>query len=326
MRRKKWKNGKPYLCLLILNNYSVKKAAPYRIRSISELHSLFGLPKPDHPLISVIDFELLKFGNNEIWNSFYYDFYCVACKKGSSGKFKYGQGNYDFDEGVMGFTKPGQIFSVTNVTNDPVSGYMLIFKPDLIRHYELGKVIGNYGFFSYSTSEALHLSEKEDKIMMTLLHQIQDELKNNIDHYSQDVIVSHIDLLLNYSNRFYNRQFLTRKAVNNDLLTQLEQVLNNYFNTETALNKGLPTVQHIAKVVNLSPNYLSDLLRNTTGQNAQQYIQNHLIEKAKELLTTTNLSVGEIAYQLGFEYSQSFSKLFKKNTTQTPLEYRQSFN
>ncbi len=139
----------------------MKKAAPHRIQSISELHSLFGLPKPDHPLISVIDFELLKFDNNEIWESFFYDFYCVACKKGSSGKFKYGQGHYDFDEGIMSFTKPGQIFSVTNVTDDPVSGYMLIFKPDLIRHYELGKVIGNYGFFSYSTSEALHLSEKK---------------------------------------------------------------------------------------------------------------------------------------------------------------------
>ena len=156
--------------------------------------------------------------------------------------------------------------------------------------------------------------------------QMQNELNNNIDHYSQDVIVSHLDLLLNYSNRFYNRQFLTRKAVNNDLLVQLEAILNNYFNTETALNKGLPSVQGIANEVNLSPSYLSDQLRSTTGQNTQQYIQNHLIERAKELLSTTNLSVGEIAYQLGFGYSQSFSKLFKKNTMQTPMEYRQSFN
>jgi AraC-like DNA-binding protein len=154
---------------------------------------------------------------------------------------------------------------------------------------------------------------------------MQNELKNNIDHYSQDVIVSHIDLLLNYSNRFYNRQFLTRKAVNKDLLEKLEQTLNDYFNTEASLHKGLPTVQFIANEVNLSPNYLSDLLRNTTGQNAQQYIQNHLIEKTKELLTTTNFSISEIAYQLGFEYSQSFHKLFKNRTNLTPLKYRTDF-
>jgi len=304
----------------------MKKVTPYKINSISELHSLFGLKKPDHPLISVIDFELLKFGDSEIWKSFYYDFYCVACKKGSSGKFKYGQRDYDFNEGMMSFTKPGQVFSVTNVTDDPVSGFMLIFKPELIRHYPLGKNIINYGFFSYSTAEALHLSDKEDTIISSLLLQMQNELKNSIDHYSQDVIVSHIDLLLNYANRFYNRQFLTRKATNNDLLAQLEQILTNYFTTESPLHQKLPTVQFIANEVNLSSSYLSDLLRNTTGQNAQQDIQNHLIEKAKELLTTTNFSISEIAYQLGFDYSQSFSKLFKQKTTLTPLEFRTSFN
>ncbi|KOS08241.1 AraC family transcriptional regulator [Flavobacterium akiainvivens] len=304
----------------------MKKATPYKISSISELHRLFGLKKPDHPLISVIDFESLKFGDNEIWKSFYYDFYCVACKKKSSGKFKYGQRDYDFDEGIMGFTKPGQLFSVTSVSDDTVSGHMLVFKAELIRPYPLGKNINNYGFFAYSIAEALHLSDKEDVIISSLLVQIQNELKSNIDKYSQDVIVSHIDLLLNYSNRFYNRQFLTRKAINNDLLTKLEQILNDYFNAETVSNKGLLTVQYIANEVNLSPSYLSDLLRNTTGQNAQQYIQKYLIEKAKELLTTTNFSVSEIAYQLGFEYSQSFSKLFKAKTKVSPLVYRHSFN
>lgn len=303
----------------------MKKAAPYRIQSISELHRLFGLPKPDHPLISVIDFELLKFGNNKIWNSFFYDFYCVACKKGASGKFKYGQGHYDFDEGVMSFTKPGQIFSVTNVTNDPVSGYMLVFKPDLIRHYELGKLIGNYGFFSYSTAEALHLSAKEDKIVMSLMHQMQDELKNNIDHYSQDLIVSHIDLLLHYAKRFHNRQFLTRSAVNNDLVAELEGVIDNYLKSDATLS-GPPTVNFFADKLHVSPNYLSDLLKNITGKNAQTYIQEFLIDRAKELLSTTNLSVKEIAYDLGFEYPQSFSTLFKKKTQQTPLQYRASFN
>lgn len=304
----------------------MKKAIPYKINSIYELHRLFSLKKPDHPLISVIDFELLKFGDHEIWKSFYYNFYCVAFKKGAIGKFKYGQRDYDFDEGVMSFTKPGQLFSVTNVQENPVTGFMLVFKPELLYNYSLGKSINSYGFFAYSIAEALHLSDKEDAIISSLLLQMQNELKNNIDHYSQDLMVSHIDLLLHYSNRFYNRQFLTRKPINNDLLAQLEQILNDYFTTQMIDNKGLPTVQFIANAVHLSPNYLSDLLRNITGQNAQQFIQNHLIEKAKELLITTNLSSSEIAYQLGFEYSQSFSKLFKKNTNQTPLEYRQSFN
>lgn len=304
----------------------MKNAPPHKIQSISELHKLFGLPKPEHPLISVIDFELLSYKHSDIWKHFTNDFYCITLKKGSNGNFKYGQQGYDFQEGMMTFTKPGQVFSVTAINDNPVTGFMLTFKADLIRPYPLGKHISNYGFFNYSVAEALHLSDKEDTIISALLVQMQNELKNTIDHYSQDVIVSHLDLLLSYSNRFYNRQFLTRKAVNNDLLIQLEDILNNYFNARTALKKGLPSVEDIANEVNLSPGYLSDLLRNTTGQNAQQYIQNHLIERAKDLLSTTNLSVGEIAYQLGFEYPQSLSKLFKKNTKQTPLEYRQLFN
>lgn len=303
-----------------------KNASPHIIQSISELHRLFALPKPDHPLISVIDFTALSYKHSDVWKHFANHFYCITIKKGNNGKFKYGQRNYDFNEGMMTFTKPGQVFSVTATNDNPVTGYMLAFKPDLIRPYPLGKNINNYGFFSYSIAEALHLSDKEATTIFSLLLQLQQELKINIDHYSQDVIVSHIDLLLNYSNRFYHRQFLTRKAVNNDLLTRLEQILTDYFNTETSLIKGLPTVQFMANELNLSPNYLSDLLRNTTGQNAQQYLQHHLIEKAKELLTTTPFSISQIAYQLGFEYSQSFSKLFKKSTNQTPLEYRQSFN
>lgn len=304
----------------------MKVAAPHIIQSISELHQRFVLPTPDHPLVSVIDFELLSYKHSDVWKHFANDFYCITLKKGSNANFKYGQRDYDFSEGMMTFTKPGQVFSVTAINDNPVTGYMLVFKFELIRPYPLGKNISSYGFFDYQIAEALHLSEKEEKTISSLLKQMQDELKNNIDTYSQDVIVSHLDLLLNYSNRFYNRQFLTRKAVNNDLLSQLEQILNDYFNGEKPMTNGLPSVQFIASQLHLSPNYLSDLLRNATGQNAQQYIQNCLIEKAKELLTTSNSSVSEIAYQLGFEYSQSFSKLFKKITNQTPLAFRQSFN
>lgn len=304
----------------------MKVSAPHIIQSISELHQRFALPKPDHPLVSVIDFELLSYKHSDVWKHFANDFYCITLKKGSNANFKYGQRDYDFSEGMMTFTKPGQVFSVTAINDNPVTGYMLVFKSELIRPYPLGKNISSYGFFDYQIAEALHLSEKEEKTISSLLKQMQDELKNNIDTYSQDVIVSHLDLLLNYSNRFYNRQFLTRKAVNNDLLSQLEHILNDYFNGEKPVTNGLPSVQFIASQLHLSPNYLSDLLRNTTGQNAQQYIQHYLIEKAKELLTTSNSSVSEIAYQLGFEYSQSFSKLFKKLTNQTPLAFRQSFN
>ena len=303
----------------------MKKAAPYKIESISELHRLFNLSKPIHPLISVIDFEHLKFDSNEIWSSFYYDFYCVAIKKGTSGKFRYGQGHYDFDEGVMSFTKPGQIFSVTNPTDDPVSGYMMVFKPDLIRHYELGKIIGKYGFFSYSTAEALHLSEKEDHIIMSLMHQMQDELKNNIDHYSQDLIVSHIDLLLNYAKRFHNRQFLTRSSVNNDIVVKMEELMDTYLKKDAA-RLGVPTVNFFAEKLSVSANYLSDLLKNATGRNAQTHIQESIVERSKELLATSNLSIKEIAYDLGFEYPQSFSTMFKKNTQQTPLQFRAAFN
>lgn len=298
----------------------------HMVSSISELHRLFALPKPDHPLISIIDFASISFRHSDVWKNFANDFYCIAIKKGVNGKFKYGQRDYDFDEGMMSFTKPRQVFSVTQVSDHPVTGFMLVFKTDLIRQYSLGKVINDYGFFSYSVAEGLHLSEKEDTIISSLMQQMQQELKNNIDGYSQDVIVSHLDLLLNYSNRFYNRQFITRKAVSSDLLTQLEYLFSDYFNTEKSSISGLPTVQYLSQKLNVSPNYLGDMLRNMTGQNTQQLIHQHLIEKAKELLITSNLSISEVAYQLGFEYSQSFSKLFKKNTRQTPLEYRQSFN
>ncbi|RXG26267.1 AraC-like DNA-binding protein [Leeuwenhoekiella polynyae] len=303
----------------------MKNAAPYRIETISELHRLFNLPKPIHPLISVIDFELLRFDSSDIWSSFYYDFYCVAIKKGASGKFRYGQSHYDFDEGVMSFTKPGQIFSVTNYIGEPVSGYMMVFKADLIRHYELGKNIGNYGFFSYATAEALHLSGKEDYIIMSLMLQIQSELENNIDHYSQDLIVSHIDLLLNYAKRFHNRQFLTRSSVTNDIVVKMEELMDEYLKNEAKLS-GVPTVSFFAEKLHTSPNYLSDLLKNSTGRNAQTHIQESLVERAKELLSTTNLSIKQIAYDLGFEYPQSFSTMFKKNTQQTPLQFRTSFN
>jgi AraC-like DNA-binding protein len=203
---------------------------------------------------------------------------------------------------------------------------MLVFKPELIQNYPLGKSIKDYGFFSYAVAEALHLSEREEEVIFSLLKQMQQELKNSIDQYSQDVIVSHVELLLSYSNRFYNRQFITRKAVHHDLLSRLEQILTGYFENESKAVTALPSVKLLADELHLSANYLSDMLRNLTGQSTLQYIHNHIIEHAKVLLSTTNLNISEIAYRFGFEYPQSFNKLFKKKTTQTPLQYRQSFN
>jgi len=306
----------------------MKKAAdqPYLINSVSELHRLLELAKPGHPLVSVIDLTAIKCFSDESLRTVIYNFYSVCIKKDFKGKMKYGQNYYDFDEGVMTFFSPGQVIS-TEITDDlALSGIWLIIHPDFIRNYPLSKTIKNYGYFSYAVNEALHLSEKEENMVVTTMKNIEQEYHSGIDLYSQDVIVSHIELLLNYSNRFYNRQFITRKNANSDLLVQVEELLANYFNSSKVQELGLPSVQYLSGKLNVSSNYLSDMLRTLTGQNTQQHIHNKLIEKAKEILTTTSMSVSEIAYNLGFEYPQSFSKLFKSKTNTSPLEFRHSFN
>lgn len=296
------------------------------VNSIFELHQLIGLPKPLHPLVSLIRMDEIPRPETSAQFNLMLNFYCVTLKKNLKGKLKYGQNYYDFDEGVLGMMGPKQILSTSSADNYEVTGWWLIFHPDFIQPYTLGKQIKNYGFFSYDVHEALHLSEKEEQILEDIMKNIAQEYKSSIDAYSQDVMISHLELLLNYSNRYYNRQFITRKHLNNDLLSKLEQLLKAYFDSEAIQDKGLPTVQYLSQQLNLSPSYLSDLLKNLTGQTAQQHIHEHLILKAKELLSSTQLSVSEIAYQLGFEYPQSFSKLFKSKTTLTPLEYKQSFN
>jgi AraC family transcriptional activator of pobA len=301
-----------------------EEKVPHQFNSISDLHRVLGLPKPLHPMVSLNDNSLIKVDKDNLPTSFLLNFYKISYKKSPSGKLRYGQHYYDFEEGGLVFTSPNQLLAVTDDTE--YHGYTLLFHPDFIRNYPLGKNIKNFGFFSYSANEALHLSEKEQQVILTILKNIEDELQSTIDDFSQDVIVSHIELLLNYSNRFYKRQFITRKAVNNDLLAALENILSDYFNNETGLTKGLPTVQYLAEQLTVSPHYLSDMLRSLTGQNAQQHIHQKLIEKAKEMLSTTNLSVAEVAYQLGFEHPQSFNKLFKRKTNQSPLAFRQLFN
>ncbi|KPH14204.1 AraC family transcriptional regulator [Chryseobacterium sp. ERMR1:04] len=301
-----------------------KENAPLKISSISELHRLLQLPKPLHPLISLVDNTEMSVNKELLNRNFALNFYKISYKFSENGKMGYGQGYYDFNEGGMMFTAPNQILSTKEEAE--YHGYTLLVHPDFIRNYPLAKNIKNFGFFSYDTNEALHLSDKEKTVIVGLLQNILGELNTAIDEISQDVIVSYIEVLLNYSNRFYKRQFITRKSFNNDLLSNMENILDGYFNRQETLTKGLPTVEFLASELNLSPHYLSDMLRNLTGQNAQQHIHEKLIEKAKEYLTTTNFSVAEVAYQLGFEHSQSFNKLFKKKMNTTPLSYKQSFN
>jgi AraC family transcriptional regulator, transcriptional activator of pobA len=294
------------------------------INSIAELHRRFSLPAPEHPLVSVIDLKDMQSVRDENITSVVFNFYSVWLEKEVKGKIRYGQGYFDFDEGKMIFIAPKQVLSTIDhqQTN---SGYGLVFHPDFIKGYPLAKAIKDYGYFSYAVNEALFLSEKEEETIISVMQHIMQEYRSNIDKYTQDVIVSHIEVLLNYSNRFYGRQFITRKNSNNDLLAQMESLLMNYFRG-TGLSKGLPTVQFLSEQLHVSPSYLSDMLRELTGQNAQQHIHNFLIEEAKELLSTTTLSTSEIAYRLGFEYPQSFSRLFKQKTDFSPSDFRNSFN
>lgn len=280
------------------------------------------MPKPRHPLVALVNYDKEKGSGNLAGHRFMLDFYKVSFKKDFRGQIKYGQGYYDFEEGGMAFLAPNQVVTMSG-EESCLDGYILFFHADLIRNYPLGKNIQQYGFFSYAVNEALFLSDKEKKVIAGLFENIADELDNNTDAFSQDVLVSQIELLLNYGNRFYNRQFLTRKAIHHDLISQMDAYLADRFADQSG---GIPTVPEVAKHLQVSPRYLTDMLRSLTGQSAQQHIHDRLIEKAKETLSTTRLTVAEIAYQLGFEHPQSFNKLFKRHTNLSPNIFRKSFN
>jgi AraC family transcriptional regulator, transcriptional activator of pobA len=298
---------------------------PYVFHSIAAMNKALGMPAPKHPLIALNDYKDIRGDVSDIAKGMVMDFYKISYKKAFSGKIRYGQHYYDFQNGGLSFMSPHQLIA-EDENNRDCEGLTLLIHPNFFSGYTLAKSIKNYGFFSYNTNEALQLTEAEEKTIFALLHQIEEELNSRFDHFSQDVMISQIELLLNYSNRFYNRQFLVQKIKHNDLLSQMDQLLEDHFNNTKALQNGLPTVQFLAAALNVSPNYLSDMLRELTGLNAQQHIHQKLIDKAKEILTTTNLSVSQIAYQLGFEYPQSFNKLFKNKTNVSPLEFRHSFN
>lgn len=296
----------------------------YKFDSLTEFHRVFGLAKPLHPMISFINIADMKYNVGKLPALIVMDFYKIAYKPGLCGNAKYGQNYYDFGEGGLVFTSPNQVFESPNGTSK--SGCLLLIHPDFFLSYALAKNISQYGFFSYAVNEALHLSDSERTTIMSVFNIINEELSSRIDDFSQDVIVSQVELLLNYCNRFYKRQFITRKAAHVDVLQKLESILDNYFRNEQSLKHGLPTVQFLSEQLNISSSYLGDMMRSLTGQNAQQHIHHKLIEKAKEILSTSNLTVAEVAYKLGFEHPQSFSRLFKTKTNLSPLEFRHMFN
>jgi AraC-like DNA-binding protein len=300
-----------------------------RIETISEFHRLRDLPKPEHPLISVIQVDPIKQFFPTEPMSLVLGFYTIALKR-IFGNFKlqYGQQRYDFDEGILTFMSPNQVFSITpgNVGQLEQSGWLLLIHPNFLWETPLAKTINQSEYFGYSVNEALFLSEKEEKITVGIIEDIQQEYRSTIDNFSQNIIIAHLETLLSYADRFYHRQFLTRKKSNHQILDRFEILLSDYINGENVIRRGLPTVQYVSENLNVSISYLSRLLKTTTGQTTQQHIHNKLVEKAKEKLSTTELSASEIAYELGFEHSQSFSKLFKSKTKQSPLAFRQSFN
>jgi AraC family transcriptional activator of pobA len=297
----------------------------HRFESLSGVHKVLAMPAPLHPLVSLINNADNSVDLNKLPNPHILSFYKISYKKNFHGKIKYRQDFYDFDEGGMFFVSPNQITAHDGQSMDH-SGYTLLFHPDFLLGYPLAKKIKEFGFFSYSVNEALHLSEIEKKTVISIFKIIETELQSRIDDFSQDVIISQLELLLNYSNRFYKRQFITRKSVNNALLQKMDDILNSYYNTDKSVESGIPSVLYLSEELKVSPGYLSDMLRSLTGLNAQQHIHLKLIDKAKEMLSITNLSVSEIAYLLGFEHPQSFSKLFRLKTKLSPVEFRKSFN
>ncbi|MDX6183920.1 helix-turn-helix domain-containing protein [Flavobacterium sp. Fl-77] len=304
-------------------------ALPHQIKSIGEYHSFMDLPQPKHPLVSVVKFEDIKPKRSvERPKSILNGFYSIAVKKTFNAKMKYGQQSYDFTEGILAFIAPNQIISIVIDESQSIehSGWLLIFHPDFLWNTPLAKKIKQYDFFGYDLNEALHLSEKEEAILTAIIQNINQEYNSAIDKFSQDVIIAQLELLLTYSERFYQRQFITRKITNHTILDKLENLLTVYFNQNNLPEKGLPTVQYISAELNISPNYLSRLLKTLTGRSTQQFIQDKLIDLAKEKLSTTDLSVNEIAYEMGFEHPQSFSKMFKTKTNLTPIQFRNSFN
>ncbi|MEM1000547.1 MAG: helix-turn-helix transcriptional regulator [Bacteroidota bacterium] len=293
-----------------------------RIKSISELHTLLGFPKPKYPLISLLDVAQMEVPEDRTGDKAIWDFYMISLKDRSCG-VKYGRNSFDFDEGVMAFSAPGQVYqAIQAFQKGEIQGWMLFFHPDLIRNTHLSQEMENYSFFDYEVVEALHLSEDEEATIHATVANIKKEYEQRVDGHSQRVIVSHLELLLNYCRRFYERQFRTRVRQRRDVIAQFERELKRYFKEGKNTLSGLPEIQYFAERAHLSQHYFSDLIKNETGRKPKDHINEYVVEKAKNILLATEHTISEVAYDLGFNSPNYFSRLFKAKTGFSPLEYR----
>lgn len=294
-----------------------------RIKSIAQVHEFFGFDKPRHPLVTVLPIDERMTDIDYGGHKYTFDFYQISLKEGIKGSLSYGRNSYDFEEGTMTLIKPNQIVCVTESEDyRGGNGWTLIFHPDLIRRSELGRSIEGFSFFNYEAHEALHLSDDEKKSLTELAEKIKTEYSQNIDKHSQEIIIANIEMILKYCKRYYDRQFYTRTNLNKDLISKFENIVQQYYRSDKPHEMGVLTVQYCAKALAMSSNYLGDLIKLETGQSAKGYIQDYIIERAKTQLLGTTQSMSEIAYGLGFEYPQGFSKLFKSRTGVSPSQYR----
>jgi len=295
----------------------------FKMESLSDLHTFLGLEGPKHPMVSVVDFSQIDFREEMfVGKTIVNDFYVVSFKEHTSKTLVYGRENYDFAAATMLFLSPSQVFQVGGDFHSPISGWGLYFHPDLIVGTSLFDKMDNYNFFNYSSHEALHLSDGERQQVENIIQNIKTEYSNNLDRQSKTLIVSNIELLLNYCERFYNRQFITRSHQNQGIVSRFEQLVKDYYKQEKQLELGLISLDFLARELNLSKSYLSDLISKETGKTIKEFVHLHVIDLAKNRLLSTDLTVGEIAYELGFEYPQYFSRLFKSKVGSTPGEFR----
>ncbi|MEM6844019.1 MAG: AraC family transcriptional regulator [Bacteroidota bacterium] len=293
-----------------------------KVESISEMHQMLGYPKPKHPLISLLDTSKLTIPPSAVGSKSIPNFYMISVKDSNCG-LEYGRNSFDFDEGVMVFSAPGQVYTTTReVQPGQIHGWILYFHPDLIRNTHLGEIIEDYSFFNYDVFEALHLSEEEEKTVYDCISNIKNEYEQRIDNHSQRVIVSNLELLLNYSLRYYERQFNTRTNHSKDVVSQFEKGLKAYYKEQRALELGVPSIELFADQANLSQHYFSDLIKKETGRSPKDHINEYVIDRAKNMLLGTEQSISEIAYGLGYNYPHYFTRLFKSKTGLTPGQYR----
>ena len=298
------------------------------LNSIYDFHQFAQLPEPEHPLVSLIDYSKVVYPPAYTDIKWVQNFYSIGLKRNVSKKFNYGQYSYDFQEGILALVAPKQVIRIeidSNAEAEP-SGWLLLIHPDFLWGSPLAQKLKSYDFFGYNVNEALFLSKKEELLLIEIFKNIEKEYQANIDKFTQNIILTQIELLCNYTERFYERQFITRKIANSELLGQLDRLIDTELTAGDLLDHGIPSVAKIAEQLHISPNYLTSLLRVLLGKTTQTYIQEKIIDKAKEKLSTTDLSVSEVAYELGFQHPASFNKLFKKHTALTPTEFKKSFN